>query len=229
MILYYRDAVWQALRSVVLESDLDQPIVALEQAEQRVRPKIMRELDRSRDQRRHSQALAREIFRSNKTYDHSEGLSCCFRQGRATSHCRQLHGYALAFRFVFATHELDVHNWCYDFGGLKPMRQWLHDMFDHTTLVAEDDPERGMFEALTRAGLVDLRVIPSVGCEATARYVFDYVARYVDAQTDGPVWLESVEVKEHGGNSAIYERCGASKRHSGRASRRASTQVGSCG
>ncbi|HEX2555077.1 MAG TPA: hypothetical protein VHL98_15360, partial [Microvirga sp.] len=47
------------------------------------------------------------IYRSTKVYDHNEGLSCCFRQWRAThSHCRLLHGYALAFKFVFATHEL---------------------------------------------------------------------------------------------------------------------------
>jgi 6-pyruvoyltetrahydropterin/6-carboxytetrahydropterin synthase len=150
--------------------------------------------------------LPREIFRSTKNYDHNEGLSCCFRQWRADSHCKLLHGYALAFKFVFATRELDARNWCYDFGGLKPVRQWLHETFDHTTLVAEDDPERPAFEALARAGLVDLRILPSVGCEATARYVFDYVAQYVGAQTGGRVWLETVEVKEHGGNSALYER-----------------------
>ena len=36
------------------------------------------------------------VWRSTKTYGHEEGLSCCFRQWRAThSHCRLLHGYAL--------------------------------------------------------------------------------------------------------------------------------------
>ena len=63
-----------------------------------------------------------EIYRSTKSYDHSEGLSCCFRQWRAThSHCRLVHGYALAFKFVFATHRLDERHWCFDFGGLKPI------------------------------------------------------------------------------------------------------------
>ena len=33
------------------------------------------------------------------------------------SHCRLIHGYALAFKFVFATRELDERNWCFDFGG----------------------------------------------------------------------------------------------------------------
>lgn len=150
---------------------------------------------------------AREIYRSTKTYDHVEGLSCCFRQWRAThSHCRLVHGYALAFRFVFATYELDERNWCFDFGGLKPVKAWLKSMFDHTMLVAEDDPERERFEQLNRDGLIDLRVLPAVGCEATAKYVFDFVATYVHEQTGGRVWLESAEVSEHGGNSAIYAR-----------------------
>ena len=48
------------------------------------------------------------LYRSTKLYDHNEGLSCCFRQWRAEhSHCQQVHGYALAFRFVFATDRLD--------------------------------------------------------------------------------------------------------------------------
>src|SRR5215211_4279709 len=79
------------------------------------------------------------LFRSTKTYDHSEGLSCCFRQWRATnSHCSRVHGYALAFKFTFATRRLDERNWCFDFGGLKSIREWLHHMFDHTMIVAED-------------------------------------------------------------------------------------------
>jgi 6-pyruvoyltetrahydropterin/6-carboxytetrahydropterin synthase len=149
----------------------------------------------------------REIYRSTKNYDHSEGLSCCFRQWRAThSHCRLLHGYALAFNFVFATHALDQNNWCFDFGGMKDIRKWLHEMFDHTMLVASDDPHIEHFQSLAREGLIDIRILPAVGCEAIARHVFDHVANYVTRQTQDRVWLESVQVKEHGGNSAIYER-----------------------
>jgi 6-pyruvoyltetrahydropterin/6-carboxytetrahydropterin synthase len=146
------------------------------------------------------------IYRSTKTYEHSEGLSCCFRQWRANhSHCCRVHGYALAFKFVFATHELDEHNWCFDFGGLKSVRAWLHDMFDHTMLVAEDDPHLSDMQRLEEKGLVTLRMMPHVGCEATARYVFEHVARFVIEQTANRVWLEAVEVREHGGNSALYE------------------------
>ena len=75
-------------------------------------------------------------------------------------------------------------------------------------IVAEDDPHLASFRALHEQGLVDLRVLPAVGCEAVARYTFDYVAAFVRTATDGRAWLESVEVKEHGGNSAIYEAFG---------------------
>ncbi len=147
----------------------------------------------------------RGIYRSTKTYDHNEGLSCCFRQWRADhSHCRLLHGYALAFKFVFAAHVLDVRHWCLDFGGLKPVRQWLHEMFDHTLIVAADDPERPRLEELGRAGLADIRVMPAVGCEATARFVYLRVNEMVQKDTQSRVWVDSVEVREHGGNSAIF-------------------------
>ncbi len=145
------------------------------------------------------------IFRSTKSYDHNEGLSCCFRQWRAThSHCRLVHGYALAFKFVFCSNELDERNWCFDFGGLKPVRAWLHDMFDHTMLVAEDDPEKAKFEGLAQAGLIDIRLVLAVGCEAVAQLAFDKVNAIVGDQTNGRVWVESVEVREHGSNSATY-------------------------
>jgi 6-pyruvoyltetrahydropterin/6-carboxytetrahydropterin synthase len=86
-------------------------------------------------------------YQVTKTYGHELGLSCVFRQHRANSHCKQLHGYALAFDIVFETETLDARNWVIDFGSLKEVKEWLVDMFDHTLLVASDDP---MFEELAR-------------------------------------------------------------------------------
>ncbi|MGM4986002.1 MULTISPECIES: 6-pyruvoyl trahydropterin synthase family protein [Rhizobium] len=146
-----------------------------------------------------------ETYRSTKSYDHNEGLSCCFRQWRADSHCQLIHGYALAVKFVFATHHLDERNWCFDFGALKEVKAWLHSLLDHTMIVAADDPELPRFHNLADAKLVDLRILPGVGCEALARYVHDHVATIAREKTNGRVWLESVEIREHAGNSAIYE------------------------
>ena len=146
------------------------------------------------------------LYRSTKTYDHNEGLSCCFRQWRAThSHCRLLHGYALAFHFVFAARDLDANNWCLDFGALKPVRAWLHEMFDHTVLVAEDDPEMEAFRQMAARNLVDLRILPAVGCEAIAHLAYHHVDAFAREHTGGRVWLESAEVREHAANSAIYQ------------------------
>ncbi|HRK23600.1 MAG TPA: 6-carboxytetrahydropterin synthase [Beijerinckiaceae bacterium] len=145
------------------------------------------------------------LYRTVKQFGHSEGLSCCFRQWRAThSHCTFLHGYALAFTFHFVTDRLDANNWCYDFGGMKEVRAWLHSMFDHTVLVAEDDPDLETFQDLARRKIVDLRVLPRVGCEAVAELAAAHVAAFIDKKTRGRVWLERVDVAEHDGNSASY-------------------------
>ncbi len=144
-------------------------------------------------------------WRVVKTYGHDEGLSCCFRQWQAeTSHCRFLHGYALAFRFTFVAATLDARGWCIDFGGLKPLRAWLHTMFDHTLLAAADDPELPTFRALAAQGLVQLRTLPAVGCEAFASEAFVWAQAFAAGETRGRVRVEQVEVREHDGNAAIY-------------------------
>ncbi len=152
-----------------------------------------------------SAAAPAGLWRVVKTYDHAEGLSCCFRQWQAGhSHCRYLHGYALAFRFTFVTRELDGRGWGIDFGGLKPLRAWLHEMFDHTLLAAADDPELPALRGLAAQGLVQLRVLPAVGCEAFAALAQAWAADFARRETGGRVGVEQVEVREHGANAAVY-------------------------
>lgn len=151
-------------------------------------------------------------FVATKTYEHSVGLSACFRQHWAKSHCKFLHGYALQVKLAFEATELNDQNWVIGFGDLKPVKAWLEDTFDHKTLVAEDDPDLGIFQQLHTDGLIQLRVLPMVGCEGFAWSIFQYVDDWVRQQEvelvgDHPtnrVQLVSVEVREHGGNSAIY-------------------------
>ncbi len=145
------------------------------------------------------------IWRVIKTYGHEQGLSCAFRQWQAQhSHCRFLHGYALAFRFTFATRTLDDRGWCIDFGGLKPLRTWLQTMFDHTLLAAADDPDLASFIALQTAGLAQLRVVDAVGCEAFAALAYAWAADFLAGETGGRVTVEQVEVSEHPGNAATF-------------------------
>ena len=168
---------------------------------------------------------------STKTYGTDRGLSCCFRQWRSThSHCSLLHGYSIGIRLVFESIALDDRNWVMDFGGLKAFKDWAEYMFDHTLVVAYDDPHLDMFKKMANLGLqdqggvVDLRIVEAVGCEKFSELAYremshilrtfqagreyglpngrTYSARYPVGQG---VRLRSAEVFEHAGNSAIYE------------------------
>jgi 6-pyruvoyltetrahydropterin/6-carboxytetrahydropterin synthase len=170
-------------------------------------------------------------YLSTKTYGNDRGLSCCFRQWRSThSHCSLLHGYSIGIKLIFESETLDDRNWVMDFGGLKAFKEWSEYMFDHTLVIAEDDPHRKMFEKMAELGLqdqggvCDVRIVEAVGCEkfselaykemATILHIFKtgntyycpngktFDARYPVGQG---VKLRSVEVFEHAGNSAVYE------------------------
>ena len=143
------------------------------------------------------------MYQSTKTYGNEVGLSCCFRQWRADSHCNKLHGYSLGFRFTFEAAELDERNWVYDFGGCKWIKEYLQDEFDHKLVVAKDDPK--LVRILLIKELADINVMDDVGCEKFAEMVYNYVSSKIHEETKGRVSLFSVECFEHGANSAIYQ------------------------
>lgn len=143
---------------------------------------------------------------STKTFGHDLGFSAAFRQWRAESHCHKIHGYALGFKFTFGANALDYCGWVVDFGGLKDLKQILADTFDHKLLVAADDPNLDMFKVMHAGGIADIVVVPATGCEAFARMVFDVTEQWLKDAGFGPrCWLVSVEVSEHGANSAICQ------------------------
>jgi len=146
-------------------------------------------------------------FYSTKTYGNDRGLSCCFRQWRAShSHCSTLHGYSIGIKLVFECETLDDKNWCMDFGGLKSFKAWADYMFDHTLVIAHDDPhleffkqmalidtnwtlpetgldemkvDRNNFEPYQRGSLCDLRIVEGVGCEMFAKMCYDKMAEII--------------------------------------------------
>jgi 6-pyruvoyltetrahydropterin/6-carboxytetrahydropterin synthase len=161
-------------------------------------------------------------FYSTKTYGTDRGLSCCFRQWRAThSHCSTLHGYSIGIKLIFESDTLDDRNWVMDFGGLKQFKDWADAMFDHTLIIAKDDPYREDFMILAGIaggyqdrGVCDLRIVEGVGCEMFAKMCYDAMNKIlITYQIDNTgrypvgkdVRLKSAEVFEHAGNSAIYE------------------------
>lgn len=148
-------------------------------------------------------------FRVTKTYGHEMGLSACFRQPQATSHCRFIHGYALGFKVVFEAPQLDANGWVKDFGGLKPLKAKLVETFDHRMLLAQDDPYlEHLTDAMQFNGepvLGDIVVVPKVGCESFARMVWDWAdATITPEERARGVHLVEVECREHAGNAASY-------------------------
>lgn len=145
------------------------------------------------------------MFHVTKHYPHSLGLSACFRQHRATSHCNQLHGYALAFTFEFAAADLDARNWVIDFGSLRPIKSWLEDTFDHRLLIASDDPEKDILYDLARRKVANVLELERVGCEAFAVLAFRKAREHLINTRQHPrVQIAKVTVAEHDGNSAAY-------------------------
>ena len=136
-----------------------------------------------------------------KTYGNETGHSCAFRQWRADSHCNLIHGYALGFEITFEAEELDDRNWVIDFGDLGVLKKWLKEMFDHTTVVAFDDPHLELFEDLNNKNLINLRLLENVGCEAFAETVYLFCKMEFE---DDRVKVKSVRVFEHGANSAVF-------------------------
>ena len=149
-------------------------------------------------------------FKSTKIFD---GFSTVFRQWRADgTHCQFLHGYGISFKITFEG-ELDEKNWVWDFGGMKRAKgtidgmnpkAWMDYMFDHTVIMAEDDPYLELFEDMDKNKLIQLRVIPATGAEQFAKYIYDKVNEFVLEETNNRVRVTQVEFKEHNKNSAIY-------------------------
>jgi 6-pyruvoyltetrahydropterin/6-carboxytetrahydropterin synthase len=147
------------------------------------------------------------IFTSGKIYPHSVGLSCCFRQWRAESHCNRLHGYALQVETEFGCHERDKNGWVVDFGGLSTFKADLQARFDHKTLVAEDDPELNVFKILDEKKMIDLRVCKRVGVEAFAEEIFQMAEDVMHlSRFESRCFVNSVTVREHEANWAKVTR-----------------------
>jgi 6-pyruvoyltetrahydropterin/6-carboxytetrahydropterin synthase len=144
-------------------------------------------------------------YQSTKRYGHELGLSCAFRQWRADSHCKFVHGYALGFKFIFEADELDQTNWVVDFGGLKSLKKLLENTFDHKTVVSIDDPHIEFFKRGQQIGVFDLVIVEDGGCEKFAELVYRATDIWLREAGFAPrCRLVSVEVNEHGANSAIF-------------------------
>ena len=150
-------------------------------------------------------------FQSTKIFD---GFSTVFRQWKAKdTHCKFLHGYAVEFKATFEG-DLDYRNWVWDFGGMKrsktkidgmSAKEWMDYTFDHTTVIANDDPELNIFTEMDRSGIIQLRILEATGAEKFSEYIFNKLNEFVIQETDSRVKIIRVEFSENKKNTAIYE------------------------
>ena len=140
------------------------------------------------------------MYRVTKNYGHNRGFSCAFRQWSADSHCKNLHGYSLGFKIVLESPALDINNWVYDFGNFEFLDKWLSENFDHTLLIAKDDPEFELLMSLNNI-TAKVKVLDKISCEYFAEMTFKFIQQSL-AKLD--VEVVSVEVSEHDSNSAGF-------------------------
>ena len=143
------------------------------------------------------------MYVSTKTYKQLGPVA--YRQHRADSHCNLIHGYALSFHFEFESEDLDSRNWVMDFGGLRPLKDSLEDWFDHTLLVADDDPDREHLLKLGELGLAKITQVEKTGCEGLSSFLYEYINTIFlkDYGEADRIWCSKVEVRETDSNMAM--------------------------
>ena len=149
-------------------------------------------------------------YRYVSTKEFVDAFPVAYRQWKADSHCNLIHGYAFSMKFFFGTDNLDVRNWAMDYGGLKELKEVLQSQFDHTLLVAEDDPELDLYKELQARGIAKLTILPRLGCEGLADQLYKYVNGVYLPDLLGPaeaerLWCFRVEVRETQANMAWRE------------------------
>ena len=55
----------------------------------------------------------------------------------------------------------------------KSPKAWMDYMFDHTMIIAEDDPFIESLKLMDQAGAAQIRIIPATGAEKFAEYIYN--------------------------------------------------------
>ena len=149
-------------------------------------------------------------YKFTSTKEYIDAFPCAYRQWRADSHCRMIHGYSFSMKFYFGTNELDIRNWAADYSGFRELKGMLEDKFDHTLLVSSDDPEIETYTLLQSKKMAKLTILPRLGCEGLADMLYKYInAVYIPdvlgESESKRLWCYRVEVRETQSNMAFRE------------------------
>jgi 6-pyruvoyl-tetrahydropterin synthase len=134
----------------------------------------------------------RARFHMRKLFDN---FPCCRRSWANQGKRFFLHGYERTFEVEFACAETESDT-VVNPSAVREIRAALRYQFDHTTLIAVDDPQRDLFELLAERGVIDLRIMDNTGMELSAAWVFDTAEQIVWLATAGRVWVSRVKARE---------------------------------
>ena len=131
------------------------------------------------------------------------GFPCCHRQWKDDGHCSLLHGYD---RWVELEWEgpRDHRGWVVDFASLKRVRQALEHQFDHTCLIAPDDPEMETWCSLSARNAMAIRIMDPT-MEGMCLWVRELVEEWTAAECQPGVRLIRVTCWENEKNASSWE------------------------
>lgn len=137
-------------------------------------------------------------------------LPFAHRQPNHAGHCALIHGHGWTFTFTFTATHRDECGFVVDFGGLKWLKAWLEERFDHTLVLNETDPMLPYLRSALdsqpgeREGrpLAKIVTVPDCSAEGLADYLRTEVDALMRAHTANRVGVISVVVEEDARNSA---------------------------
>lgn len=141
-------------------------------------------------------------------------LPAAHRQHRHIGHCRLIHGHNWGVDLAFVSEiggvfKPDRCGFVLDVGEMGWAKAWLEQLFDHTLLLSEDDPELPRLKRQMK-GLAAIVVVPDCSMEGLARYIFESLSRRLklllprDVKKRG-LRLLFVRVHEDEKNSVTYQ------------------------
>lgn len=132
---------------------------------------------------------------------HFDDLPCCHRSWANPGKRFFLHGCERRFEVEFACAEIEPESGLVvDGDAVGEIRAALRYQFDHTTLIAANDPQRDLFELLAERGVIDLRIMDNTGLEGSAAWVFETADRIAALATGGRVWVSRIGAGESRNN-----------------------------
>jgi len=129
------------------------------------------------------------------------GYPCAHRQWKDDGHCQFLHGYDRWIEIQWEG-ERDYRGWIVDFGSLGKLKEDFEYQFDHTCLIAPDDPALADFQKLNAQYIIALRVMDPT-MEGMVEWVRD-VAHLWTAENFPNAYIVKVDCWENEKNAATW-------------------------